>query len=222
MSESLVKEILAAAGAPVGGATLSAEDVERAVEEGRALEICSQSNFGDHETSFRFATRFTGINGVARYLVFPRPIPSQLRRQGGLEWEEPHEVRLAFGIGVEEPLRRRLERYASRLRVSFRETGDARFPFEAVVDGRTWTVRVNELPKKLLPYSKKPSPYSLLVNGEVIKNLWKWPVAWRRPDTTSTPPTNSSPGDDVHERVNFDREQAHFERTRNISPSSRV
>jgi hypothetical protein len=59
--------------------------------------------------------------------------------------------------------------------VTFRETGDARFPFEASVDGETWLVRIDEFPEE-------PSLYSLIVDGEVVERLMAWPAAWVRPE----------------------------------------
>jgi hypothetical protein len=98
----------------------------------------------------------------------------------------------------------------ARQEVSFQETGDAREPYEALVDGERWTVRINEFPEE-------PSLYSLLVDGAVVEELMEWPAAWSRP----APPTHTAAGD-PHEQAEYDREQAHFERTRRIPPSKRV
>ena len=92
--------------------------------------------------------------------------------------------------------------------VTFRETGDARYPFEATVDGVTWTVRINEFPEE-------PSLYSLMIDGNVVEELMSWPPAWTRPDQAGA-------SDDPHEKAELDREQAHFERTRKIGPSKLV
>ena len=62
----------------------------------------------------------------------------------------------------------------SRRPVIFRETGDARHPFVATCDGKTWTVRINEFPAE-------PSLYTLIVDGEEVEELIEWPEAWTRP-----------------------------------------
>jgi len=101
MSRSLVEEILAAAGMPVAGHTLSVKEMERAIEEGRVLEIYFWSSMGDSEAAVGFATDF-GLDSEGRvypgYLVFPRTIPPALRRSSSTEWEEVDEVFAAFGV----------------------------------------------------------------------------------------------------------------------------
>jgi hypothetical protein len=62
----------------------------------------------------------------------------------------------------------------SLVRVAFRASGDARYPYAADVDGQRWTVRINEFPEE-------PSVYSLLINGQVAEELMDWPAAWTRP-----------------------------------------
>lgn len=74
----------------------------------------------------------------------------------------------------------------SRRQVTFRETDDARYAFEASVDGRTWTIRINEFPEA-------PSLYSLIVDGEVIEELMEWPAAWTRPGATDAAPSSDLP-----------------------------
>jgi hypothetical protein len=102
MGRSLVEKILAAAGQPVAGDTLSVNEMRRAVEEGRVLEIYFWSSMGDSEASFGFATGF-GLDSEGRvypgYLVFPRTIPLALRCNSSTEWEEVDEVFAAFGAG---------------------------------------------------------------------------------------------------------------------------
>jgi ABC-type sugar transport system substrate-binding protein len=101
MSISLVNDILAAAGQPVPGHTLSVEDMTQAVREGRVIAIYYWSNFGQGEASFGFATAF-GLDGAGRvhpsYIVFPRLIPTDLRRSSSSDWEKIDEVFAAFGI----------------------------------------------------------------------------------------------------------------------------
>lgn len=99
--------------------------------------------------------------------------------------------------------------------VSFRATGDARYPYEASIDGTTWTVRVNEFPEE-------PSLYSLIVDGEVVEELMDWPAAWTRPGAASAPTPTPVSGHDPHEEAEYEREQAHFERTRKVGPSKLV
>jgi hypothetical protein len=57
--------------------------------------------------------------------------------------------------------------------VTFRRTASAEVPYEADVDGRRWTVRINDFPAERL--------YTLLVDGEPVEDLDAWPPAWRRP-----------------------------------------
>jgi hypothetical protein len=58
-------------------------------------------------------------------------------------------------------------------RVSWRRTGSAERPYEADVDGRRWTVQVNDFPAAAL--------YTLLVDGAPVEQLEAWPSAWTRP-----------------------------------------
>lgn len=58
-------------------------------------------------------------------------------------------------------------------RVTWRATPSAEHPYEAEVDGRRWTIRVNDFPAEPM--------YSLLVDGEVVEDLEEWPAAWVRP-----------------------------------------
>jgi hypothetical protein len=59
------------------------------------------------------------------------------------------------------------------LPVVWRRTASAEHPYEAEVDGRRWTIRVNDFPAEAL--------YTLLVDGEPVEDLEEWPAAWRRP-----------------------------------------
>lgn len=89
--------------------------------------------------------------------------------------------------------------------VTFRATGDARYPYEAVVDGELWRVRVNEFPAD-------PTPYTVFMGDEVVVELMEWPDGWYRPTAD----------DDAVERAEYEREGAQFERTRAIRPSTLV
>ena len=60
-----------------------------------------------------------------------------------------------------------------RGRVVWRRTASAEHPFEAVVDGRRWTIRVNDFPTRAL--------YTLLADGEEVEDLESWPAEWARP-----------------------------------------
>lgn len=98
--DPLVKNILAAAGKPVAGDTLSVNEMKRAVEEGRVLEVFLWGSMGDREASFGFATDF-GLDSAGRvspgYLVFPKVIPKALRRSSSSQWEGVDQVFAAFG-----------------------------------------------------------------------------------------------------------------------------
>lgn len=63
--------------------------------------------------------------------------------------------------------------YSERREVAWRRTGSGEIPYEAEVDGRRWTLRVNDFPAEPL--------YTLLVDGEPAGDLDAWPPAWRRP-----------------------------------------
>jgi len=92
----------------------------------------------------------------------------------------------------------------ARREVLFHETGDARVPFAATVDGERWRVRLNEFPEE-------PSLYTLIVDGEVVEELMEWPKAWQRGAAA-----------DAHEQAEYDREIEQLARTRHIKPSKLV
>jgi hypothetical protein len=99
-----IQELLAAAGQPVAGHTLSVPEMRQAVDEGRVLQVLYWSTFGEGEASFAFARDF-GVDADGRvhpaYLVFPRPIPPPLRRPGESRWQKADEVFAAFGVAGE-------------------------------------------------------------------------------------------------------------------------
>lgn len=64
--------------------------------------------------------------------------------------------------------------------IAWRRTASAEIPFEAVIDGRRWTVRVNDFPAERL--------YTLLIDGVEVEDLDAWPGAWRRPGGPSGEP----------------------------------
>ncbi|HYG68183.1 MAG TPA: hypothetical protein VD838_11005, partial [Anaeromyxobacteraceae bacterium] len=97
-----VEEILAAAGAPVAGPTLSGEAAARAVAEGRVLDVHVWSSMGDSEASTGPPSTL-GVDGEGRvhprFLVFPRPIPPHLRTRHREEWwESMEDVYASFGV----------------------------------------------------------------------------------------------------------------------------
>lgn len=100
--------------------------------------------------------------------------------------------------------------------VTFGATADPRHPFEAQVEGELWTVRLNEFPERSL--------YTLIVAGQEVEELAAWPPAWTRPAAGTKAPKVTEPEteEDAHERAEAEREQAQFERTRNIGPSKLV
>jgi len=57
--------------------------------------------------------------------------------------------------------------------VAWRSTSSAEIPYEADVDGRRWSLRVNDFPAQPL--------YTLLVDGAPVVDVETWPAAWRRP-----------------------------------------
>ena len=103
MGSSLVEEILATAGTPVAGHTLSVQEMQRAIKEGRVLQINYWSTFGEGEASFSFATRL-GLTSDGRvhptYMVFPTSIPLPLRHDSDIEWEKIDQVFAAFGVSI--------------------------------------------------------------------------------------------------------------------------
>ena len=101
MTGPTVEELLARCGQPVAGSTLSLPDMQRAVEEARVIEIGYWSQFAEGEADFDFATKF-GIDAEGRvhatYIVFPEPIPPELRGRSAQTWEKPDHVSDAFGL----------------------------------------------------------------------------------------------------------------------------
>jgi hypothetical protein len=102
MASTLVEEVLAAAGTPVAGPTLSREEATRALAEGRVLDVHVWSSMGDSEASIGPASTL-GVDGEGRVhprcLVFPQPIPPHLRRahrEGW--WESVEDVYASFGV----------------------------------------------------------------------------------------------------------------------------
>lgn len=60
--------------------------------------------------------------------------------------------------------------------VKWTKSDDAEFPYTAEVDGRGWTIRVNDFPVD-------PFVYTLLVEGDEVESFNDWPYPqWQRPD----------------------------------------
>ncbi len=90
------ERLIAAAGQPVLSDSLTPQEVHRASAEGRVFGVHRWSTMGDRESWFAYVVRVTGSH--TGYLVFPRPVPPELRNAGGAAWEETDEVYAAFGL----------------------------------------------------------------------------------------------------------------------------
>lgn len=102
MATTRVEEILAAAGTPVGGPSLSVEEARRALADGRVLDVSVWGSMGDREASIGPATS-VGLDGAGRVhprlLVFPRPVPEALRTTHREDWwESAADVYASFGV----------------------------------------------------------------------------------------------------------------------------
>jgi hypothetical protein len=102
VSEPLVAQILAAAGQPVAGNTLTLEQLRQAVIEKRVLTVCYASVEGDGEAWFGYVfelTYYSVTKILPPYIVFPKPIPRALRVGSFFgNWEEVADVYAEFGI----------------------------------------------------------------------------------------------------------------------------
>jgi hypothetical protein len=58
--------------------------------------------------------------------------------------------------------------------VAWKEGPDPHFPYEAVVAGARWRLRINEWPDE-------PFLYTLFIRDDAIVDLEEWPDAWTRP-----------------------------------------
>jgi hypothetical protein len=61
--------------------------------------------------------------------------------------------------------------------IAWQHSGDGEYPYQAEIDGRALTVRVNDFPADPL--------YTLLVDGAELADLPDWPEPWRRPPLPS-------------------------------------
>jgi hypothetical protein len=53
-------------------------------------------------------------------------------------------------------------------------TGDAEIPYQTTVDGRPYTIRINDFPAE--------SMYTLISNGRELRDIESWPPTWVMPD----------------------------------------
>lgn len=60
------------------------------------------------------------------------------------------------------------------LAIAWTHTGDAEIPYAAEVDGRRYTIRINDFPAEPL--------YTLLADGAELVDLEDWPPAWQMPE----------------------------------------
>jgi len=58
--------------------------------------------------------------------------------------------------------------------VKWLDTGGLDLPWQAVVDGKTWRVRLNNFPEE-------PFLYTLFIEGGSIGDFNDWPHNWSRP-----------------------------------------
>ncbi len=58
--------------------------------------------------------------------------------------------------------------------ITWRETSDPHFPYEALVDGQRVVLRLNDFPDY-------PSLYTLMIGATEIQEVQDWPTSWRRP-----------------------------------------
>lgn len=104
MSASPEDELRARCGKPIEARSLTREQVERARVEERLVQLVFTSTFGDSEAGYAFATRWgvTSDGWLAGYVVYPKPIPKELRA-AVWGWEEGHEVLAALDAGPPGP-----------------------------------------------------------------------------------------------------------------------
>ena len=62
---------------------------------------------------------------------------------------------------------------AIRSDVTWQSVNDPEQPYQAVVSGVTWQIRLNDFPAQPL--------YTLLIDGQPIGDVEEWPAAWTRP-----------------------------------------
>lgn len=104
MRHPAIETLLSAAGQPVAGHTLSAEELAQAGREGRVVEIFSSPAGKGEVTVEHASTVVLDDDGRVRgtYLVFPRTVPRELRRPGAVDRETVDQVYAEFAIGGSE------------------------------------------------------------------------------------------------------------------------
>ena len=80
--------------------------------------------------------------------------------------EEQFEQRVAA-------LRRALAERHQATPIAWKHTGNGEYPYQAQVEGKTLTMRVNDFPDEPL--------YTLISDGQEVADLEDWPAAWVRP-----------------------------------------
>jgi hypothetical protein len=104
VSHVLVDKIIKAAGQPVAGHTMTMEEATQAAQEGRVLNFLFTSTYGDSEATFSFSDEadytydWKAQRAIPKCLVFPKPIPLELRGSGNWNWEEIDQVYAAFNV----------------------------------------------------------------------------------------------------------------------------
>ncbi len=97
----MVEDILAAAGKPVSGDTLTVEQLRLAINEKRVLEVSYWSVMGEGSASFGFAyelSHYSVSKAFPPYIVFPKPIPREFRINSSGSWDDIADVFIEFGI----------------------------------------------------------------------------------------------------------------------------
>lgn len=99
--KAVVARLIAEAGQPVSAATLSLDEARHAAADGRMLSTGWWSTMGDREAWFAVTdTVELSRDGRPVGIVFPRPIPEDLRGGSYLDWdwELPDDIYRAFGL----------------------------------------------------------------------------------------------------------------------------
>ncbi len=56
--------------------------------------------------------------------------------------------------------------------IKWESTKNGEFPYQAMVDNHNWIIRVNDFPEEEI--------YTLIIDGEEVKNFDHWPSTWQR------------------------------------------
>jgi hypothetical protein len=68
--------------------------------------------------------------------------------------------------------------------IKWNPSGDAKFPYTTMLDGKTARIRLNDFPADIL--------YTLIV-GDAEFDLDEWPTAWIKTNAKNIPRSNGSP-----------------------------